>query len=127
MAVAFADMSGGGSTYRQQLDVLTKHFGMFDYGQDWGICNADGDRLREFLSYFEQHHDDTWPSYIVEDYVDLVLESASQVLRQGPDASMDLIDSFVRIVAPIVPDRLDYWTSNDWPVSPHLLGLGQSS
>ena len=61
---------------------VTQDLNLVDWEQDWGICNADGARLAEFVDYFHQLHG---LGNLERDWADLLLESANDVLRQcGP-------------------------------------------
>lgn len=113
-----------GSTARQQLDELQAIFG-FDYdGQDWGVVNADRTRVAEFADFFVAHHDANWSEWTVAEFVDLVLESASDALRADANFPLQSLDRFLALAAPRASDSIVYWTSHDWPVTPHLRSLG---
>lgn len=109
---------------REQLRRLEASLGLFWDDQDWGIVNAEGARLHEFLDFFSRNYDENWSVHTVGEYVDLVLESACDALRADPHFDLGSIDAFVVEVASITPDRLAYWTRRDWAVAPHLRQLG---
>lgn len=97
----------------------------FDWDdQDWGIVNADGGRVKEFLEFFDQKYDETWAISTVAEYVDLVLESANQALHADPTFPGSTIDRFVATTAPIAPAQMAYWTSREGPITLHLRELG---
>lgn len=117
-------MFDAGLTVRQQLEELEVVLNLNGSEQDWGIVSADGTRVAEFASFFEQNYDEHWSVYTVEEYVDLVLESASDAVREDPRFSVACVNGFVALAAPFAPDRFAYWTSEDWPIAPHLRSLG---
>lgn len=113
-----------GSTARQQLDELQAVFG-FDYDdQDWGIVNADATRVAEFAKFFETRYDENWSEWTVAEFVDLVLESASDAVRADANFPVQCLDRFLAMAAPRAADRIAYWTSGDWAITPHLRTLG---
>ena len=113
-----------GSTAQQQLDELQAVL-KFDYGdQDWGIVNADRTRVAEFTQFFEANHDATWAEWTVAEFVDLVLESASDAVRADAGFPVQCLDRFLAVAAPRAPDSIAYWTSRDWAITPHLRALG---
>ncbi|WP_157537515.1 hypothetical protein [Nocardioides sp. Root190] len=88
--------------------------------QDWGICQADEERLPDFVAFFHQHYSGAWPRWIVEEYIDLVLESACDARRSDSAYDLGVLDGLLAIVASRAPDRIRYWTSADWEVAPYL-------
>jgi hypothetical protein len=117
-------MFSADSLPNEQLLRLEDELG-FDYqGQDWGIVNADPRRVAEFVLFFERHYSATWSTWTVAEFVDLVLESASSAIREDPSFSVSCIDDFVARAAPLAPERVRYWTSHDFAVTPHLRTLG---
>lgn len=117
-------MFAAGLPTEDQLGQLEAALG-FDWDdQDWGIVNADSARVTEFVEFFDQKYDETWAISTVAEYVDLVLESASQALRADPTFSASAIDRFVAKAAPIAPAQMAYWTSREWAITPHLRELG---
>lgn len=117
-------MFDAGLTVRQQLHELEVTLNLDGSEQDWGIVSADGTRVAEFASFFEKNYDDRWSVYTVEEYVDLVLESAGDAIVEDPRFSVECVNGFVALAGPLVPDRFAYWTSDDWPIAPHLRSLG---
>ena len=65
-------------TSQQVMEGLNLH----DYGQGWGLCNANAERLPEFLTYsrwiLETHRVDR----VEYQMGDLLLQSASDVFRR---------------------------------------------
>lgn len=107
-----------------QLRQLEAALGLFWDDQDWGIVNAEGARLHEFLDFFAQNYDEHWSVWTVGEYVDLVLESACDALRSDRQFDPSCVDDFVRKAANIAPDRVAHWTKRDWAITPHLRQLG---
>ncbi len=117
-------MFADGLSVKEQLAQLEAALG-FDWDdQDWGIVNAEGARVAEFIDFFEQNYNEHWSIYTVAEYVDLVLESASQALREDPHFTAVSVDGFLGKVAPLVPEQIAYWTSHEWAITAHLRQLG---
>jgi hypothetical protein len=113
-----------GLSVKEQLEELEAALDLDWTDQDWGIVNAAAGRVPEFVSFFEQNYDKHWSPWTVAEFVDLVMESASDAVRSDPHFSAICIDGFVARAAPVAPDRFAYWTSHDWPITPHLRELG---
>jgi hypothetical protein len=71
-----------------------------------------------------QSYDEHWLPWTVVEFVDLVLESASDAIRQDARFPDTCIDAFVALAAPLTPERFTDWTSHDFEVAPHLRELG---
>ena len=113
-----------GMSARDQLEALETALGFAWDDQDWGIVNADPARTSEFICFFESNYDGSWSPWTVAEFVDLVMESASQAVRADLQLPVGCIDRFVVVAAPIAPQQFAYWTSNDWAITPHLRALG---
>lgn len=119
-------MFADGVSVRRQLDWLQAALGLgLDWdGQDWGIEHADASRVREFATFFEENYNHHWSPWTVEEFVDLVFESASDAITANAGFDVTCIDVFVNLAATVVPSRMKYWTSDDWAIAPHLRELG---
>jgi hypothetical protein len=113
-----------GTSVKEQLEQLEATLG-FDWDdQDWGIVNADAARVAEFVTFFEQNYSENWSATTVGEYVDLVMESASDAIRADPKFGAACVDRFVAQTVSLVPDRLRYWTSPNRAIAQHLRELG---
>lgn len=117
-------MFPAGTSAREQIDSLATALGFDWHDQDWGIVNADATRVAEFADFFERNYDKDWSPWTVAEYVDLVMESASDAIRNDPHFSIAIVDRFVALAAPIAPEQFAYWTSHEWAITPHLRELG---
>ena len=117
-------MFSAGSSGEQQLKDLEVALRLDWDDQDWGLVNADPSRVLEFTAFFEQNYDEQWSAGTVAEFVDLVLESASEAMREDPRFPIRSIDQFLTLAAPLVPTQMNYWTSRDWPITAHLRELG---
>ncbi len=97
---------------------LSRELSLPDESQDWGIVNADGGRLEEFVTFLCGH--DLAPTQVF-DVVELILASANERLLD--DATYDL--SMVAEVLDRYPGaasvHCDYWRGlhdpSEYPVS----------
>lgn len=117
-------MFPAGMAVREQLEALESALGLDWHDQDWGIVNADATRVAEFVDFFERNCDEHWSPWTVAEFVDLVMESACDALRNDPQFSVSTVDRLVALAAPIAPEQFAYWTSHDWAITPHLRELG---
>ena len=117
-------MFSPGLSVREQLAQLDDVLGLNGDVQDWGIENADSERVAEFVSFFEQHQDAQWSPHTVGEFFDLVMESACDALSREPQFPVSVVDPFVARASLMVPERVTYWTAHDWPIAPHLRALG---
>jgi hypothetical protein len=90
--------------------------------QDWGIELADPERVDEFIAFFEEHRSVDWTRWTVEEYVDLVLQSAHEALEAKPTARIPGLRNFVARVIRLSPERAQYWADwrdeeGEWPIS----------
>jgi hypothetical protein len=116
-------MFSPGLSVREQLAQLDDVLGLNGDVQDWGIENADSERVAEFVSFFEQHQVAQWAPITVGAFFDLVMESACDALRREPDYPVSVVDPFVAHASPMVPGRVTDWTAHDWRIAPHLRAL----
>ena len=113
-----------------QLDMLAGALRLPVHGmeQDWGIEHADPERVDEFIAFFEEHWSAGWSRWTVEEYVDLVLQSAHEALDGRPAADVPGLHDFVARVIRLSPERALYWAGwreeeGDWPISDLILQL----
>jgi hypothetical protein len=100
-------------TPRERLTWLSGTLGLADESQDWGIINADAERLDEFVRFLDDT--DLAPTEVFE-LVGLVLASANERLLEDPEADLD---SAMRAVArhlEAAEFHLSYWRSLDDPL-----------
>jgi hypothetical protein len=95
------------------------------FQQDWGICNADPNRVAEFIQFCGLNDvDDPWEP---EALAELIFESMNDAL-QNSTASPSLLEkfrTFVRSNANTFPQTLDYWSrlagNEEFPVAKIIL------
>ena len=107
-----------------QLRALEAALGLDWNDQDWGIVNADGNRVGEFVAFFEDNVNQHWSQGTLNEYFDLVMESSCDAIRRSPTFDASCIDVFVELAAQLAPNQVAYWTSREWAVTPHLRELG---
>lgn len=99
---------------------LSQLYKLYPFEQDWGICNANGERVGEFINIFLNHsaeHPWEW-----EELADLVFESANDAIQEGTltDEQEAQIIFIVAEHKDKFPNQLAYWLgfSNevDYPV-----------
>lgn len=72
-------------TPRARLTRLSAALGFAAASQVWGIVNANGTRLAEFVSYFEHEPLNETEAFEV---AGLIVASANEVLLEDPDADV---------------------------------------
>ena len=103
--------------WHERLSLL---YNLYPIEQDWGICNANGDRVGEFIDIFLNHkEEDPWEW---EELADLVFQSTNNAIKNGSLTEEQKIQ-VILIVAEHkdkFPNQLKYWLdfSNeiDYPV-----------
>jgi hypothetical protein len=98
-------MQDENSKFRQELEVLSQSLGLPYEPQDWGIINANGIRLPEFIAYYETN---LLSSVQKVELAELIIASANECLL----GKLSLPERF-----PIFPNRnlngiknqLEYW------------------
>ena len=75
--------------------------------QDWGIVNADGARIEEFIDYWKTHPD--LPKTLKFDLGGLILASANERLRSEPAADLSGVLAFVSRYGDEFGAHIDYW------------------
>lgn len=92
-------------------DKLASDLNLMLTGQDFGIINADGKRLSEFLDYFVNNKAiDPWEW---EELLDLILESANEAILEKYITSKE-IESIKNILlnhSGKFPEQLEYWSN----------------
>ena len=83
------------------------------FDQDWGICNADEERVDEFVDIFLKHEaEDPWEW---EELADLVFESANDAIKANKLAGKQE-EKIVVLVCENkdkFPEAMKYWLSLD--------------
>lgn len=98
---------------RRKLSVA---LGVLDEPQDWGIVNADGERLDEFADYLKTH--ELAPTQVF-DMVELLLASANERLIDDPSADLQVVRDSLRGHPTAGAVQYDYWAALDDPRSCH--------
>jgi len=88
---------------------LSNLYNLFLFPQDWGICNADSNRVGEFINIFLNHKEEN--PWEWEELADLVFESANEAILNNKLAIEDEqgIISLVSEHKNKFPKQLDYW------------------
>jgi len=81
-----------------------------DEPQDWGIVNADGERLEEFAAYLRGHQ--LTPTQLF-DLVDLLFASANERLVRNPSADVSVLGEVLRSQPTAAAVHCGYWTALD--------------
>ena len=111
------------------LERLSTQLSLIPFSQDWGICNANADRLEEFLDFYDSHVPED--PYELEVLAELILQSAEDALGSG-ELEKSLRDRLVKFIADHgqdFPDTLEYWSElehADWQV-PELIHEAQGA
>jgi len=120
----------GGSTMAavsDQLQSLSKLLGLDYEEQDWGIINADGKRLEEFVAVYDSH---TLSREMRYQMFELVVASANDALDDELDGVRAglVIQDFVRRNGEAFPEQVSYWAglkdSEEFPVADILRNIG---
>jgi hypothetical protein len=97
---------------RELRSALSVALGVLDEPQDWGIVNADGERLDEFADYLETG--DLAPTQVF-DMVELLLASANERLIDDPSADLQVVRYALRGHPTAGAVHYDYWAALDDP------------
>jgi hypothetical protein len=92
----------------ERIARLTRRLGLTDEPQDWGIVNADSERLEEFVEFLETGHHDSTEAYLL---VELILASANERLLQDRQADIEGIVDAMALYPPASAIHRPYWAS----------------
>jgi hypothetical protein len=95
------------------ITKLSTDLGLVEHIQDWGICNSDPRRIREFIAYYMRNRcDDAWES---EALAALIFQSAEEAVEEGllTDQDKGEILDWVARKATEFPATLKYWKALD--------------
>lgn len=89
--------------------------------QDWGIANADGARLSEFVSYFRRVALEPTQRF---ELAELILASANEALSSGKHVSIEEIIELTRDFESSFAHHIEYWLAladdDEFPISAML-------
>jgi hypothetical protein len=108
----------------KDLQDLTDRLGLIFHRQDWGICNADAGRVREFIRLCRTAELTPPQQYAM---TELVLASMNEALAEGTadDALLGEFKAFLTLNLHGLPQQIRYWASltspKEFPLS-DLLG-----
>lgn len=110
--------------------ALSDALSLEEHPQDWGICNADPDRIEEFIRYFEQSA--VIHPWQPEALAELIFASANDALSGKGLASADasLLTLFVRDHRSEFPNEWEYWINlepADFPITEFLRKAAQQA
>ncbi len=114
-------MPGEGKPPPELLQDLSALLGLSYEPQDWGIVNADGGRLEEFIAYFEQHNLAPTQRF---DLAELVLASANERLLAGGSFDVPRLVQLCHDESIAFDLHLEYWRGlgddQDFPLGGEL-------
>ena len=88
--------------------------------QDWGIINADAQRLCEFISYYKRNKMERTQAYQV---FELILASFNEKLQEEATSS-DELRTFITQHGKDFPDQIEYWkdlkNDEEFPIAKDL-------
>jgi hypothetical protein len=111
------------------LERLSKQLSLIPHSQDWGICNADANRLGEFLDFYDSHVPED--PYELELLAELILQSAEDAMV-ADELEKSVLLRLIKFVADHgqdFPDTLEYWSEleeDDWQI-PALIREAQGA
>ncbi|NVB37665.1 hypothetical protein G6O69_07460 [Pseudenhygromyxa sp. WMMC2535] len=105
-------------TADELLREMSDNLGLGHEPQDWGIINADGDRLDEFVTFFQR--EELLPTQRFE-LADLILASANERLLEGLDVEIELLKTLAREYDRAFTPHIEYWSGledeDEFPLS----------
>ena len=95
--------------------------------QDWGIFNADPNRLEEFLSFYENNHS----LHLTQKYhlCELIIASFNEAMieKRAPQKVLNKFIRFVSSIKKVHSAQIQYWSSleasDEFPVAQVLLNV----
>ena len=94
-------------------DKLASDLNLIVTEQDFGIINANGKRLLEFLDYFLSNQEiDSWGW---EELLNLILESANEAILEKyiTNYELETIKNILLNYSSKFPTQLEYWSQFD--------------
>jgi hypothetical protein len=98
------------TTADKDIQVLSDQLGLVNYPQDWGICNADANRIGEFIQVCRTGNLTPPQQYVM---AELVLASMNESLVDGA-ANAELIGkfkTFLELGLHGLTPQIRYWAS----------------
>lgn len=105
-------MASKRSTADELLKEISDKLGLRYEPQDWGITNADGNRLEEFMTFFRQQA--LQPTQRFE-LADLILASANERLLEGLDVEIGSLKTLAGEYPQAFSDHMEYWCGLENP------------
>ena len=93
-------------TPSERMTRLSARLGLADDSQDWGIINADPERLEEFAALFESEELSSTERYEVSD---LVLASANERLLIDPSDDLAIVERLLGALEEVAELHVSYW------------------
>jgi len=113
-------------TIYDQLKILSESLKLCFEEQDWGIINADGKRLEEFIGVYASPMLSKEMRYQM---FELILASANDALVDDLDdgSTILVIQEFIRRHGKDYPEQVSYWAdlkeSDDFPLADVLKNM----
>jgi hypothetical protein len=102
---------------------LSEDLGLKEHLQDWGTCNADPERLLEFIDFFERHQPEhpEEPEALAE----LIIASFNEGQVEGitSEINVEAFKAFIALNRESFPEQFTYWSEFDDPDFPVGLTL----
>jgi hypothetical protein len=96
--------------------------------QDWGIEFSDPERLDDFVAFAVCEMSAGWHPELVREFVDLLLQSADDRLREDPTIDLAELRRWLSREMGLLETALAYWLTlsphDDWPVVAWLKSWG---
>ncbi len=94
-------------TADELLRDMSDKLGLSYEPQDWGVANADGNRLDEFVRFFRQ--EELQPTQRFE-LADLILATANGRLREGHSVEVTPLKILAHEYAQAFSHHVEYWS-----------------
>ncbi len=102
--------AGNHRSARELRTEISTALTLLDEPQDWGIVNADSERLDEFVAFLAARE---FAATQVFDLVDLILASANERLLEDPSADLHAVEGALRQHPAAAAVHGDYWAALD--------------
>src|SRR5262245_6440692 len=106
----------------RDLRALSQALGLEYEPQDWGIVNANGERLLEFMEHLETAELTSTQRF---ELAELILASANERLANPNESLTEELKRFIHRNMPLFQSHLEYWRNlqneAEAPIAPCLM------